>query len=148
MAQVEMKHEYLAPAQILEAEVERLGIPKPQLPLVPLADQLLGTWVNCNHQTRSLVRLVIEPVGQEVTLHAFGACSPNPCDWLKVPGMIYEENVTSRNVIAFTGLYKFNFAQVILTGHLLEGALMVESFTHFTDSSGRSDFYSLDVMTK
>ena len=148
MSPVVSKHEYRAPAQILEAEIERLGVPAPKLPIVPTIDPLIGTWVNCDHQTRSLVRLMIEPNGKEVTVHAFGACTPNPCDWGKVQGMIYAENVTSRTVVAFAATYTFGFAQVVLTAHLLKGALMVESFTHFTDNSNRADFYSLDMLTK
>jgi hypothetical protein len=37
---------------------------------------------------------------------------------------------------------------VILTGHLQGKNLIIETFTHFTDGSGRDDYYSTDTMAK
>lgn len=142
------KEEYRAPSQIIEQEVARLGIATPQAAVVVSPAPLLGTWVNVDHNTRDLVRVVIAQAGNEITVHAFGACSPNPCDWEQVPGMVYSESVSLSPAVAFTAQYKFSFSDVTLTGHLYEGALFVENYTHFTDNSGRADYYSMDIMSK
>jgi hypothetical protein len=133
------QHEFKAPGDLpLEEEPE----------LVAGAGALAGTWNACDAATRNLVRIVIAPAGAEVTVHAFGACSPTPCDWGSVPGLVYAANVSSTAAIAFTAHYKFSFSEVIITGVLDNGSLVVETFTHFTDKSGRSDYYAKQYMCK
>jgi hypothetical protein len=93
-------------------------------------------------------RVVIAAKGNEVTVHAFGACQPTPCDWGMVNGLIFADNVTDTPAVAFTALYTFNFKQTTIIGRLQNGALMVETFDHFTDQSGRADYYSLEIMSQ
>jgi len=148
MSPIASKQEYRAPSDILASERERLGVPEVKLPLAVTAVPLIGTWVNCDHETRGIVRVMIEPNGKEVTIHAFGACQPNPCDWGTVTGLIYADNVTDTPAVAFTATYNFSFKQTVIVGHLLKGSLMVETFDHFTDESGRADYYSLEILAK
>ncbi len=148
MPPVVTKHEFRAPGDILDKEIARLGLPKANAPLVISPAPILGTWVNCDHQTRGLVRLMIAPNGHEVTIHGFGACSPTPCDWGVVNGLVYADNVASTPAVAFSAVYTFGFKQTTIVGHLLKGALYVEVFDRFTDNSGRADYYSLDIMTQ
>ncbi len=103
---------------------------------------LVGTWNACDAATRSLVRVVITASGSAIKVHAFGACTPTPCDWGSVPGLAYAADVSSSAAIAFTAHYKFNFKETIVTGVLDNGSLIVETFNHFTDGSGRSDYYT------
>jgi hypothetical protein len=65
-----------------------------------------------------------------------------------VTGQIYADNVTATPAEAFTAVYNFVFKQTTVVGHLLNGALMVETFDHFTDKSGRADYYSLYVLSQ
>jgi len=147
MSHVVTKHEFRTPSDIIEAERERLGILTPPTALTISALPLLGTWINCDHRTRGLVRLMIAASGQEITVHAFGACQPTPCDWGVVSGTLYAENVTTTPALAFTAAYNFGFKETIVTGHLFNGSLLVETFDHFTDKSGRADYYSEYVMS-
>ncbi|HTX75009.1 MAG TPA: hypothetical protein VMD29_02300 [Terracidiphilus sp.] len=142
------KPEFRAPADVLSQEIERLGLPKNYVVNAVALTPLLGTWVNCDHTTRGLVRLMIAASGKEITVHGFGACSPTPCDWGVVNGMVYAPNVTATAAIAFNAVYNFGFKQTTIVGHLMYGALLVETFDHFTDSSGRADYYSLDILTQ
>lgn len=142
------KQEFRAPTDMLEAERKRLNITAPIADLVVASVPILGTWVNCDHATRGLVRVMIAAKGNEITVHGFGACSPTPCDWGMVDGQIYSDSVADTPAVAFTATYTFNFKQTIIVGHLYEGALFVETFDHFTDQSGRADYYSLAVMNK
>jgi hypothetical protein len=45
---------------------------------------LVGTWVNVNAATRDIVKIVLTNSGGSLGVHAFGACSPTPCDWGQV----------------------------------------------------------------
>jgi hypothetical protein len=103
---------------------------------------LVGTWNACDAATRSLVRVVIAASGSAITVHAFGACTPTPCDWGSVPGLAYAANVSASAAVAFTAHYKFSFKEAIVTGALDNGSLIVKTFNHFTDGSGRSDYYT------
>lgn len=142
------KQEYRAPADMLQNERERLKITTPIVDVVVASAPLLGTWVNCDHATRGLVRLMIAVKGHEITVHGFGACSPTPCDWGQIDGKIYADSVADTPAVGFTANYAFDFKQTTIVGHLYEGALFVETFDHFTDQSGRADYYSLAVMNK
>jgi hypothetical protein len=142
------KQEFRAPSDILEKEVERLGVPHPAAPLAVVANPLVGTWVNCDHQTRGMVRVMIAAAGPGITVHAFGACSPTPCDWGAVNGLIYAANVTATPAMAFSAVYTFPFKQTTVVGRLWNGALVVETFDHFTDKSGRADYYSFNIMAQ
>ena len=148
MSPIVTKPEFRAPADILEKEIERLKLPKAHLAAAVVATPLVGTWVNCDHHTRGLVRLMIAASGNEITVHGFGACSPTPCDWGVVNGLIYADNVTATPAVAFSAVYTFGFKQTTLVGRMQNGALIVETFDHFTDHSGRSDYYSMNILSQ
>jgi len=146
MATITAKHEFRAPSDSLQEEIKRLKLPAEFAPAAVSVAPLVGTWVNVDHQTRGMVRLVIAASGNEITLHGFGACSPTPCDWGIVPGLVYANGVTGTAAIAFAGMYTFGFKQTTISGRLFNGALLVQTFDHFTDKSGRSDYYSEYVL--
>jgi hypothetical protein len=81
-------------------------------------------------------------------MQAFGACTPRPCDWGAVPGLAYAANVSATGAVAFSARYEFDFKEVIVTGVLDSGSLRVETFNHFTDGSGRSDYYTRGYFCK
>jgi hypothetical protein len=91
---------------------------------------------------------MIGAAGREVTLHAFGACTPTPCDWGVVNGLVYADNVADTPAIAFSATYTFGFKLTTVVGRLLNGALVVETFDHFIDQSARADYYSLNIMAQ
>jgi hypothetical protein len=136
---VSHKHEYMTPSQMVEGAATAAAVAP-----APLA----GTWKNINPATRDLVKVVITAAGSAIKVDAFGACSPTPCNWGNVAGLAYASSVSTSPAVAFSAPYKFSFAQVILTGHLQGKELILETFTHFTDGSGRSDYYSTDTMVK
>ncbi len=148
MSTIVTKPEFRAPSDVLDKEIERLGLPHGRVPVAVVATPILGIWVNCDHQTRGLIRIMIAAAGNEITVHAFGACSPTPCDWGQVNGLVYADSVAATPAVAFTAMYTFAFKQTTLVGHLRNGVLMVESFDHFTDKSGRADYYSTYVLAQ
>lgn len=138
------KHEFMAPTDVLEHERE---LKAGALEAV-ISAPLIGTWLNCDKATRGLVKIVIAASGTAISIHAFGACTPTPCDWGIVPGSAYAASVSSSQAIAFAARYKFSFKESMVAGHLDSGSLVVETWDHFTDNSGRSDYYSRCYMGK
>lgn len=134
-----VENEFRAPSHISES---------PAAAHVVTPSALVGTWTNINAHTRDLVKVVISASGSSISVEAYGACSPTPCDWGKVSGLAYAANVSASAAVAFSANYTFSFSKVILTGHLKGSELIVESFTQFTDGSGRSNLYTTDTMKK
>ncbi|MGD0095151.1 MAG: hypothetical protein ABSB60_01565 [Terracidiphilus sp.] len=131
--------EYRAPSHMAEAL-------SPDLVVVPT--DLVGTWHNVDKSTRDLVRIVISASGSSITVNPYGACVPNPCNWGAAPGTVYAPNVSSSKAEAFSANFTFGFAKVEVVGHLHKHELLVETFTIFTDGSGRSNLYTSDTMVK
>jgi hypothetical protein len=112
------------------------------------ASPLLGTWVKIDKATRDIVKIIITGAGSGISVEVFGACSPTPCDWGSVSGIAYAANVSSSRAIAFSAPYQFGFARAIVVGRLHERQLVIETFTEFTDGSGRSNLYTTDHMVR
>jgi hypothetical protein len=100
-----------------------------------------GTWNNCDKHTRSLVKVVIRSKGDTIFVHAYGACSPTPCDWGEVQGLAYASSIAGGPAVAFSALYPQGFKDTILTGHLDGASLVVEDFNTFKDGSGRANYF-------
>ena len=134
-----VEHEFKAPSHMTESGAA---------PAVVSPAPLLGTWHNTVPATKDLVKIIIAASGSGISVQAFGACTPSPCVWGTVPGIDYAASVSSSPAVAFSAHYTFSFAQVILVGHLQGKYLEVETFTQFTDGSGRSNLYTTDQMVK
>lgn len=117
-------------------------------PAVVSAATLVGTWTNVDTATRDLVKVVITGAGTSINVNPYGACSPAPCNWGVEPAIAYAASVSTTPAVAFTTTFKFSFAVVVVTGHILGKQLIVETFTEFTDGSGRSNYYSSNTMAK
>jgi hypothetical protein len=109
---------------------------------------LLGTWVNVNSATRDIVKVVLTNNGGALGVHAYGACSPTPCDWGEVTGQAYAASVSGGKAVAFTANYAFGFKDTILTGHLDHDHLIVDDFNVFEDGSGRSAYFTEGTFKK
>ena len=103
---------------------------------------LVGTCSTCDKNTRNIVRVVLGAKGSSLTVQVFGACSPTPCDWGVVAGIAYGDNVSATEATAFSAVYSFSFKDVIVTGQLDNGTLIVETYNKFKDGSGRSNYYT------
>ncbi len=55
---------------------------------------LIGEWKNDNLQTRGITRLEIQQEGEAVRVHAWGACSPQDCDWGTQTGALSAESAS------------------------------------------------------
>jgi hypothetical protein len=109
---------------------------------------LVGTWVNVNASTRDIVKIILTNNGGSLDVHAFGACSPTPCDWGQVKGQAYSASVAGGAAVAFTANYGFGFKNTILTGHLNGEHLVADDFNVFTDGSGRSPYFTEGTFKK
>jgi hypothetical protein len=103
---------------------------------------LVGTWLNTDKATPGIVKLILSVRDGAFVVRAFGACTPSPCDWGEVDGLVYSGGVDSDEGMAFTVSYRFGFLETILAVYLKSGILVLDSFNAFKDGSGRSDYFS------
>ena len=53
----------------------------PRKPVNRAREPFSGKWRNDNTQTRGITRLEVQQSGNLAAVHAWGACSPQDCDW-------------------------------------------------------------------
>ena len=108
------------------------------------APGLAGTWTAAGS---GLVRLVIAAPPGGATVTAFGSCHPTACPWGTRPLQIFAPNVSAKigSVGLATYTTTFSETRVIVTLSAVR-TLRVETLTHFTDKSGRSNYVNTVIM--
>jgi hypothetical protein len=112
----------------------------------------LGVWVNPS-ATGGLAKLVFGGTAAAPVVHAFGQCTPTPCDWGLARGITYGTSISSTvgNTVLAPYAFGFKKTQLVITyNHPLKGAdsLTVTSYNEFTDGSGRSNYAKTEVLTR
>jgi hypothetical protein len=127
------------------------GVGYPLGDSVAPAPSLLGTWVNTSPASQSIRKSVIghNPAGT-LSVSAFGACTPTLCAWGKITGITFGTSISSASGRTFLAPYQFGFAKKLADGALnaTGTVLTVQTYTEFTDSSGRSNYVSTDTFTR
>ncbi len=109
---------------------------------------LLGDWINIDPNTRGITRIVITSNSGVLNVHVYGSCVPTDCDWGTTTGTPYAKSVDAMRAKAFTANYDAGFAKTILTGQRKGSYLRLSDFTHFTDNSDRSDYFSAGIFQR
>jgi len=112
----------------------------------------LGLWVNPS-ATGGLAKVFVGGTAAAPLVHAFGQCSPTPCDWGRVRGITYGPSISATVANNVLAPYTFGFkkAQLAITyHHPLKGedTLTVTSYNEFTDGSGRSNYAKTEVLVR
>lgn len=120
-------------------------------PVPPTASPALyGTWVNVNGSSNSVKQVVVSPtrIGN-VSVDAFGACTPTLCEWGKVPAIVYGSNVSSTSGATFQSNQRFlsngvEWSRTTLLGQVVKTTLglrlRLQELTIFEDGSGRKNY--------
>jgi hypothetical protein len=120
----------------------------PGKPPAPAA-LLPTTWINpAATGTVQAVILSVNPGTGRLEVHAFGYCSPVPCDWGTVTGITFGTSISSTTASTFLAPYVFSFSGVLLGGSVNAGGtrLTVSSWTEFTDHSGRANYDTTEAL--
>ena len=131
----------------------RTGTPSASYPLgAPAApvSALLGTWVSTS-PAASIRRIVLgrNPDGT-LSVSAYGACVPTLCAWGRITGITFGDSISSASGRTFLAPYQFGFAGKLADGSLDRSGrvLTVQTYTEFTDHSGRSNYVTTDTFTR
>jgi hypothetical protein len=111
---------------------------------VPAVDPgpLVGRWVIFADETTGISELEVAVSGGKVSVRALGSGAGEAPDWGQVPALLFSDDVGGDVVWGFRASYGHGFERVELFGYLNRGLLCVEAGTTFTDSSGRSPYFT------
>jgi hypothetical protein len=127
------------------------GVSYPLGDSVTPAPALLGTWVNTAPASPSIRKIIIgrNPAGT-LSVSAFGACTPALCAWGKITGITFGAGISSASGRTFLAPYQFGFASKLTDATLnaTGTVLTVQTYTEFTDGSGRSNYVTTDTFTR
>jgi hypothetical protein len=144
----------LIPMAALSAAVLPASSAFAAAPAVGPSNALLGTWVNTNSSTDSVVNIVASDVNGQLEIDAYGACSPTPCQWGNVPATAYGTNAGSTKGASFQAEWTWDsgYARNILLGHVTYpdgvATLVVQEPTIFISPDPRSNFTDTETFVR
>lgn len=103
---------------------------------------LTGSWFATDHKATGVVRLELRQHEDTLRVRAFGAGTVEPYDWGEITATSYGASVAATDAMAFSAVYDFGFLVTILAAYAKQGILVLDTFNTFTDSSGRSNYFS------
>ena len=129
---------------------QRLGIPATDYPLGDSPRPypgLIALWVNRDPHANLRAVILSVNANHMLQVHAFGNCVPHLCNWGTVNGITFGSNIYSKTGSVFLAPYKFSFAKKLLAGfvNVRGNRLTVDTWTEFTDFSGRSNYETTDT---
>ncbi len=113
--------------------------------------QFAGKWQNTNPNTSGITALEVTVSGTNVKVHAWGKCHPTDCDWGTMQAYAYAPNAGGNlqaTAQAISVVHKESFAERLLIIRPAGNELRVESYTRFTDSSGRTNYIGSEMFRK
>jgi hypothetical protein len=102
----------------------------------------LGTWFNCNLETREILSLSLAEGDGGQIFQAFGADDPSPCDWGQTPAIPHISSLGSREVSDFTARYDFGLMESQIAAILKYGVRVIQSYHTFKDGSERPAYFT------
>jgi hypothetical protein len=113
--------------------------------------QFAGDWSNVDPNTDGITKLSIAISGTSANVHAWGKCHPTDCDWGRVNAFAFAPDVSSDPVSqaqALMATFVTTFKETTLFISPQGNRLSVQSYTRFTDNSGRSNYASSGIFQK
>ncbi len=113
--------------------------------------QFAGDWSNVDPNTGGITKLSIAISGASANVHAWGKCHPTDCDWGSVNAFSFAPDVSSDPVSqaqALMAIFYEGFKETTLFISPQGSRLSVQSYTRFTDNSGRSNYGFSGVFQK
>lgn len=110
-----------------------------------------GTFFNENGATKGISKIKFNVSGNSVKVQAFGSCTPTDCDWGKVQGTAFSQNIStpaSSNTEAIQAVYNFSHANtyVVITP-ISKNRIAVRTMTIFK-TGNRKPYTKLEYLRK
>jgi hypothetical protein len=114
---------------------------------VTAAASLPAVWINTAATGNLRAVILSRGSGGVLRVHAYGYCSPDPCNWGTVTGITFGSSVNATTGGTFLAPYTFGFANKLLDGTVNAAGtkLTVGVWTEFTDASNRSNYLTTET---
>jgi hypothetical protein len=134
---------------IISFVVAGVAIAKPPTSL----SNLLGTWYNTQPTSGGVVKIIVTLDAGLLKVHAYGKCTPTPCDWGTVTASPFSRSVSSGVAYGFDATYVPGFAETVITAVRkfdLDGGsyLEVQTRTKFVAGDTRYDYERIEMFRK
>jgi hypothetical protein len=108
---------------------------------------LPAVWINTAATEGVRAVILSRSDGGALQVHAYGSCSPVPCNWGTVTGITFGSSISATTGGNFLAPYTFGFAKKLVDGTVnAAGTLLtIHVWTEFTDHSGRANYMSTDT---
>ncbi len=109
-----------------------------------------GVWKDTG-TSGGIVRLEVTGSPDALQLQAWGACTPDPCDWGRVRAWAYSDAAGTpiTEATAISATFTTSFAERIVILSLRDMRRMrVDTYTRFTDTSGRASYHTTDYFMR
>jgi hypothetical protein len=106
----------------------------------------VGTWQNTDTRTDNITRVEVSRAGRGggLRVQVFGQCSPRDCDWGTVSASAYAPSAggnLERDANVLIANFPTSFSrQTVILRLQRDGGVRYETFTDFTDRSGRTSY--------
>lgn len=103
---------------------------------------MVGVWYATDLAADGVVRLVLAERAGHLSVQVFGAGDPEPYEWGEVTAEAFGAGVTATEAMAFSATYSFDFVTVLLAAYAKQGILVLDTFSTFSDASGRANYFT------
>ena len=100
----------------------------------------VGTWVNTMRDTQGFVKLIVSNRDGKLFVQAFGAASPDLCDWGEVAAYVFADRLDSRKGAAFGAHVDTGSIDVAFQANMNLGLLVLLTFNRFKDGDSRANY--------
>ena len=100
----------------------------------------VGTWVNTMRDTQGFVKLIVSHRDGKLFVQAFGAATPDLCDWGEVEANVFADRVDSRKGTGFGAHYDTGSIDVAFQANMNLGLLVLLTFNSFQDGDSRANY--------
>ena len=109
------------------------------------AEDFAGDWKPTKERP-ALAELKIVREGTGWTAHAYGSCTPKPCDWGAVPFSVLQQRPAGRSV--GLAIWRIRSSTRYVVMHLGEDALVVEIYNLFSGPRDQPSYLVVDELSK
>jgi hypothetical protein len=110
------------------------------------AEDFAGDWKPTSQERPMLAELKIVQEGTRWTAHAYGSCTPTPCDWGVVPFVVLQQRPAGRSV--GWAVWQRGTATRYVTMRLGEDALVVDIHNLFSGPRDQPSYFVTGELSK
>ena len=114
------------------------------------ANDLTGTWVNTNRETKGIAECRIRRQGDRFAISLVGVGATDPIEWPEVEGKLLAnlDEEGGQQAVAVTASFEFSFMNSEVYIRLNRGVLVIVFYNTFLDKSGRSNYVTREFFSR